>query len=74
MDEIKLDAVDAVIPRRRACRIYLGVSPTTAWRREHKDPTWPKPVEMSGGNRVGYLASDISRYISGLAERPPPGA
>jgi len=70
MDEGQLDAV---IPRPRACREHLGVSLTTAWRRERSDPAWPRAVCM-GGNRFGYRASDIARYVSQLPERPRAGA
>jgi len=65
MDDIELDAI---VPRRRACRVYLGVSATTAWRREREDPAWPKPVPMSS-NRFGYKKSAISRYLAGLQEQ-----
>jgi len=70
MDEGKLDAV---IPRPRACREHLGVSLSTAWRRERNDPNWPRPVCM-GGNRFGYMASSISSYLAGLPEKSRPGA
>jgi len=63
MDERQLDAV---IPRPRACREHLGVSLTTAWRRERSDPAWPRVVCMGG------IVLDIERATSrGMSPNSP---
>ena len=61
---------DQLIPWRRALHDYLGISPTTAWRREQIDPEFRAlKVQLGlGSNRHGARLSEIQRYI---ASRPP---
>lgn len=66
---------DALIPRTRACRLFLGVSLVTAWRHERDDPLWPKPVRI-GPKLVAYRESEVQRYIESqplapAVNRPP---
>src|SRR5437762_9853214 len=55
-------AVDLIVPRRRAGREFLFMSPMTLWRREHKDPTFPRPV-LIGPGRYGYRLSEIRAWL-----------
>lgn len=71
--------IDALIPRTTAIRRYLGVSLTTAWRREQSDPDWPKPIAI-GPKLIAYKESEINAYIesraaaSACAKRARPGS
>lgn len=58
----KAAQVDAIIPRRRAWREFLGCSITTGYRHENNNPEWPKVIKIGPG-RYGYRLSDIQRYI-----------
>lgn len=54
--------IDPLIPRRKALRDLLGLSPSTGDRREKTDPSFPKRVAI-GPKRWAYRASDIKRWI-----------
>jgi len=56
------DFDDALIKCSRAHR-RMGMSDTTAWRRERDDPTFPKAVQI-GPKSFAYRASDVRRWIN----------
>jgi predicted DNA-binding transcriptional regulator AlpA len=55
--------VKALIPAS-AFYTALGISRQTAWRREHFDPTFPKPV-FEGGRKC-FVEAEAARYIDAL--------
>src|SRR5438128_1761440 len=54
--------VDQLIPRRKGL-VLLGISPTTAWRRERDDPEFPPKVRV-GHLRYAFRLSDLEKYIA----------
>lgn len=59
---------DRLIPRRQACRDFLGIGTSTGYRRERDDPNFPRAVKI-GKNRWAYRLSEIQRYIDSLPRR-----
>lgn len=47
--------------RKREVAEMLAVSPTTLWRWERTDPTFPKARQLRG--ITGYLTSEITAYL-----------
>jgi predicted DNA-binding transcriptional regulator AlpA len=62
--------LDLIVPRRRALREYLFVSPQTAALREKTDPTWPQPIPI-GAKRFGYRMSSIREFIEAKVAAAP---
>jgi hypothetical protein len=58
---------DQLIPWRQFLSIYLHISPTTGWRREHADPEFRALKVQTGPGRFGARLSCIQKYI---ASRP----
>ncbi len=57
-DELELDR----LIKRSVGRKHMGVSSTTAWRRERDDPDFPKPIQTGPGSFC-YRLADVRRWI-----------
>ena len=58
------DEIDRLIPCS-AGRKAMGLSRTSAWRRERSDPTFPQRIQI-GHNSYRYRLGDVRRWIAGL--------
>jgi len=56
--------LDKLIRRSDAFRA-MGLSRTTAWRRERSDPTFPPRIQI-GPNSYRYRVSDVQRWMQSL--------
>lgn len=62
-------SLDKLIRRSEAFQA-MGLSRTTAWRRERSDPTFPPRIKI-GPNSYRYRVKDVQRWIQNLPIATP---
>lgn len=53
--------LDRILSRREVAEV-LGVSRSSTWRLQKKDPSFPEPRKISE-RRVGWLASEVESWL-----------
>ncbi|ARA79534.1 hypothetical protein ALP26_00035 [Pseudomonas savastanoi pv. glycinea] len=51
-----------IIRRKAVCKKLGGINPSTLWRLERNDPSFPASVQLSGGI-VGWFEHDLDHWL-----------
>ena len=60
-----------IIRRKAVCKKLGGINPSTLWRLERNDPSFPPSVQLSGGI-VGWFEHDLDHWLESKAAKRPP--